>query len=275
MPNLTTGLTWETDPDGNIHAAQGRTAQGRWVRAVENRQQRAVVKTSPDRVTREVYSLGMERVCWTLGNRHLGLLMPDVWLEDFQGEPAAVIARVRNTREWRQAGATPMLMSTILNEDQLAIGVAFDIWTANRDRTDRNMLVEPHPPDTRYAMASACKVWWIDQGLTALWTPSKFDENLKLNETEKVQVRSDGSMRPEVEEFSRNEMPDEYRQPFRADAKARGRALDAIRSVPDDEIEDAVAEIPSPYMSQIEAEKTIALLKARRDAIDTLSSGYC
>jgi hypothetical protein len=42
------------------------------------------------------------------------------------------------------------------------------------------------------ALASACKVWLIDQGITGLWFPSKFDSSLTLGDTERVHGPPEG-----------------------------------------------------------------------------------
>src|SRR4051794_6742274 len=100
--SVASGHTWETDPEGNRLASGGRTRRT-WVRS-SDRSVRAIVKQHPSLVSWEVYSIGMERVAYVLGDS-LGLAVPTVWLEDVGGTPSAVVEHIPNTRTWQQAGA--------------------------------------------------------------------------------------------------------------------------------------------------------------------------
>jgi hypothetical protein len=70
-------------------------------------------------------------------------------------------------------------------------------------------------------------------------------------------------------------MPAEYRSAFTGLGKEeRQPVLDAIREIPDDLIDGVLGSVPGAYMTDVETENTSALLKARRNRIDTLSEGY-
>jgi hypothetical protein len=215
----------------------------------------------------------MEWVAWKLGT-DLGVPIPRVWLEDFNGQPAAVIERIENQRDWRTGDAAPMLKSKIGNEDCWPISVAFDVWIANSDREPRHILLQPDPPNDRIAVARGCRVWFIDHGVSGLWFPSKFDPALGLDDTEKVEV-GDGTMHERAERAARAVMPKEIRNALLGlEDEPKSAVLDCVRAMTDDQIDQTVEAVPAVYMTAQESEKTAALLKARRDRIDTLVSGY-
>lgn len=272
MADLTSNHDWETDPKGNVFATAGRT-QRRWVRSTQERKTTALVKTAPPDSGREVYSLGMEWVAWKLGST-VGVPIPRVWLEGFGGQPAAILERIENQRDWCQGDAAPMLKTKIGNEGCWPISVAFDIWIANSDRQPRHILIQPDPPEDRVAVARECRVWFIDHGVSGLWFPSKFDPALGLEDTEKVDV-GDGTMHDAAEKAARAIMPKELRDSLRSlDDGPMNSVLDGIRAITDDQIEQIIGMVPSAYMTELETEKTVALLKARRDRLDTLVNGY-
>jgi hypothetical protein len=215
----------------------------------------------------------MEWVAWKLGTV-LGVPIPKVWLEDFEDQPAAIMERITNHRDWRTGDAAPMLKSKIGNEECWPISVAFDIWIANNDRLPRHVLLQPDPPEDRVAVARECRVWFIDHGVSGLWFPSKFDPALGLDDTDKVEV-GDGTMRDAVERNARAIMPKKIRDSLRSlDDGPKNAVLDGIRTITDDQIEQIIAMVPDAYMTEQEIEKTVELLKARRDRLDTLVNGY-
>jgi hypothetical protein len=264
------GYTWELDPDPNV-LATGRTDQI-WIRSDDLAVQALAKQRAAGSPQREVYSLGMEWVGYKLGTQ-LGLPIPEVWLETFNGEPAAISRRVPNVKMWHHAAAAaPMLMANITNADLLPLAVAFDIFIANVDRVPRNVLIEPLPEGRRAAVAASSRFWLIDYGLAGLWFPSKFDLTLAdPNLLERVVVRSAGRMMPDAEKLLRDQMPDAFKRPFsELTAEAREDVLDPIRAISDDEIEEVLGAIPSDFMTLLEVERTLEVLKARRDRLDTL-----
>jgi hypothetical protein len=205
------GYQWQDDPDGNVMAAPGRTRRV-WVRDINAQSVKALIKRPPPGFPQEIYSLGMERVAYCLGFE-LGLPIPTVWLEEWQGHRCAVVRRIPNTRTLQMAAAAPMLMSNVENRDTWPLGVAFDLWMANNDRVPRNMLVEPLPEGARAAVATSCRTYLFDHGVTGLWFPSKFKANLTVGQVDQVHVGS-GNMLPVVETNARRIMPSDYREAF-------------------------------------------------------------
>lgn len=266
------GHTWETDPDPNQMATPGRTTR-RWVRAREAPRPRAIFKTAPPNPEREMYSIGMEVVAYKFGAQ-LGLPIREAQLASLDGEDGVLVKRVDNMRDWRMADGAPMLKTHINNLDCFPLGVAFDIWMANLDRKDQHILVEALPPGVRPAIAQDAQIFLIDHGVTGLWFPSKFGDGLTMADTERVDV-GDGSLLEAHERAGRQRMPAAYRNAFTCLSDTeRGPILDAIRAITDDSIDAVLGGVPAAYMTPGEIEKTSALLKARRDRIDTLSEGY-
>jgi hypothetical protein len=269
---LSEGHTWESDPAGNLMATAGRTVH-RWVRSNQDKSVCAMFKSPPVDSGREIYSIGMEAVTYQLG-RMLDLPIPETILATIDGVDGALVELARGQRDWQTADAAPMLKSHINNLDCFPVGVAFDIWIANLDRKAQHLLVQPLPVGARAAVAQEARVLLIDHGVSGLWFPSKFADGLTVHDTEKVDV-GDGSLLDLHEAAGRKRMPAEYRRAFTdlEDAE-RDRVLDAVREISDDAIEGVLEAVPAAYMTEIEIEKTFALLKTRRDRIDTLSEGH-
>lgn len=253
-------------------ATPGRTTR-QWVRATAEPFPRAMFKTPPANSGREIYSIAMEAVAYELGTQ-LGLPIPEAQLASVAGEDGVLIKRIDEMRDWRMADGAPMLKSHIKNLGCFALGVAFDIWLANLDRKHQHLLVEPLPRGVRPAVAQDARVYLIDHGVSGLWFPSKFDPGLTVDDTEKVDV-DDGLVLPHREEEGRRRMPTDYRHAFtRLTLDERKPVLDGIRAITDEAIDAVLERIPGGYMTLVEVEKTSALLKTRRDQIDTLSEGY-
>lgn len=269
---LSEGHTWESDPAGNQMATAGRTVH-RWVRSNEDKSVCALFKSPPPDSGREIYSIGMEAVSYQLG-RLLDLPIPETVLATVDGVNGALVELARGQRDWQNADAAPMLKSHVNNRDCFPVGVVFDIWIANLDRKDQHLLVQPLPVGARAAVAQDARVLLIDHGVSGLWFPSKFADGLTVHDTEKVDV-GDGSLLDTHEAAGRKRMPAEYGRAFtELEGADRERVLDGVREISDDAIEGVLATVPAAYMTEIEIEKTFALLKARRDRIDTLSEGY-
>lgn len=269
---LSSSYTWTPDPVGNNLAAAGRT-DFQWVRAQEDPAVAAVAKFPPPGGPREIYTMGMERVASELG-RALGLSIPEVWLDDVAGRPAAVVDRIPETLTWARSYRGVDVATRLGNRSWWPAGVVFDVWIANVDRVERNLLLQPLPEGIQFAAAQSFELWLIDHGMSGLYWSSKFDAGLPPDRPDQVQV-GDGEMLEIFERRLRELMPRDYQTAYwAADDQDREAALDRIRSVADDDVDVAVDEIPDAYMSPVERDKTKHLLKARRDQIDNLMSKY-
>lgn len=217
--------------------------------------------------------MGMERVASVLG-RSLGLSIPEVWLDDVGGSPAAVVERIQDTLTWSMSYRGTDVAARLTNRSWWPTGVVFDVWIANVDRVERNMLLQPLPEGTQFAIAQAYELWLIDHGMSGLYWASKFDAGLPQDRPDQVQV-GDGEMTEPFERNLRAAMPLAYKTAYwAADSQDQQQALDRIRAMPDDVVDAAVDEVPCAYMSDIERDKTKLLLKARRDRIDNLMNKY-
>lgn len=217
----------------------------------------------------EIYSMGMERVAYALGEE-LGLPLPVVHLEEYEGHWGSLQRFVPNSRSWMQAPGCPMLMNQMVNEDQLPECFVFDAWLANTDRVSRNILAQADPPTKPPKSAQRCRTWLIDNGCTGLWFPSKFDRSLTGQPVEQVHLR-DGMIRDDVRRSVLGAMPPRYRRACRALSPDRkDEILGHVRAVENTVIETVVAEVPSDCMSDQAKELTTQLLVLRRDRIEEI-----
>ena len=216
-----------------------------------------------------MYSIGLERLAYVLGDG-LGLPIPTTYLEECEGQRGCAQLLVP-APAWKHvvAGIPTMWNGEFLNRDVWPLGVVFDIWLANPDRHDRNILVQPDPPETRPAIATRSRTWLIDHGNACLWPPGKFGTYGNISS---IRLRADGSMKPHLDKEIGISMPKEISESFTSlAAGARQPFLDRITAITDDEIASAVGEVPSHYFSSGARDLTIDLLTARRDQIGTLS----
>ena len=249
------GYTWEADPEPDRLGGPGRTRPVD-VRAVEDHAIRGKLKMSPDPSTREVYSIGMERVALTLG-RMLGLPIPDTLVRDCRWTP-----RMR-----RQARA---------ERTQLGDGRGWHPDDARRRSKRRHLPPwlrlryldgEPRPRGAkprgrapsfgvRHANALSSRIWLIDHGATGLWFPSHFDQALNgLNDTELVDV-GDGAA------HKRGALPP--RPDIAAAVDASFDVRDAIVASRDD--------LAAARLAAVEAEQTkiAAALEQLRESVRTI-----
>jgi hypothetical protein len=244
-----------------------------WLRDGDQRAVLAIFKYAPDPADRNaMYALGFERVAYRLGDT-LGLPVPDTHLEMFGGHHGVLqVLRAPNADwscHWLRASQMAMF-ANIENRDLWPRCVAFDLWLANVDRHHRNLIFEPVPPDRKPTLAASCVTWLPDHGHAGLHPPGKFG-----GQPDVAQVTFDGCgrMTGPADTRLREQMPPEYRASFTQLSAAEARAvLDQIRAVPDDEIRAAVQDVAFPYFNARVRDLTVRLLKARRDAVDTLAA---
>lgn len=267
---IDSGRQWEADPRPNV-VSEGRSVRT-WVRDPSDASVRALFKRpNPGSAEPgEIYSMGMERVAYVLGAK-LGLPLPRVCLEEYEGHPGSLQWRIHNSRNWQHAPACPMLMTEIINERQLSLAFMFDVWMANTDRFDRNLLAQSDPSDKAPKYATKCKFWLIDHGCTALWFPSKFDRGLTGRSVEEVVV-TDGTMIEEVQRAVVGFMPPLLRRACHGlSPEDRDQlVLDPISAITDNDLEEAIADVPTEFMTDEAKELTGELLKARRDRAEQL-----
>jgi hypothetical protein len=216
----------------------------------------------------------MERVAYRLGC-DLGLPIPATHLEHVGGHASSVQRWVTDSRSWIQAGGSPMMTNTILNESVYAAAALFDVWMANTDRRQVNLMFEPHPPGTAPARATACRLWLIDHGQCGLWPADKLERGRDAGDIPDSVTNITGAMWDNAEIVIGALMPPEYRIALKnTTGPARDHLLDRVRSIGDDVIRSTVMEVPHEYMSDGQRDATVAFLKGRRDMLDTVVSTY-
>jgi hypothetical protein len=272
---LTSGIEWEEDPDPNANSHGGRTIR-RDMRGKGKHSSTLVIvkRPQPQYMPSEMYSIGMERVAFALADE-LGLPVPDTWLETVDGHPSSVQRRISAARSWRQLQM--MMRDNIVNRDLWALAALFDVWIGNVDRRDVNFLFEPIPAGATPPRAQGSRMWLIDHGMCGLWPAGKLDPMLGADDVPDAGAKIlSGALHQTGEARIFNQMPVEYRQALKRTAgnPSRVELLDRVRGVSDDAIEQTVGEIPEEYISAGRAEATVAFLKARRDALDTVAEQY-
>lgn len=271
---LVSGLTWEADPDAATQIASPGRTKALWLRSAECPHRHAFFKTvRPGRAEPfEMYSMGMERVAYALASL-LGLPVPPVFLESYEGEPGALITKLSEIRDGRNAGACPMLRTTIENQADWPLMVLFDVWIGNVDRHAANLAYQAMPQGTRVQSAVRSRTWLIDHGFAGLFPPAKFGPGYRGKDPATVILGERGQMDPDVEKRLLGVMPPEYRKAF-THSGSRDALLDRIRMIEDDPIDGVLADIPAEYMSSKQAALTAEMLKRRRDGIGELAAGY-
>jgi len=263
---LQSGHEWEDDPAGEAHAHGGRTIR-RDMRSRTDPSKLVIVKRPKPLHPVEIYCIGMERVAYCLAD-HLGLPVPAVHLDPVDGHHSSVQDRILNGRTWMQLPCAPGMAANIVGQDQWPLAVLFDVWMANTDRRDMNLLFEPIPAGKAPGRATGCKMWLIDQGQCGLWPGDKL-QNGHANEIPEGAGVVNGELREQAEIRIYELMPVEYRRTLKnLHGPARKSLLDRIRSVGDDVIEHAMCEVPEAYISNDQGEATVSFLKGRRDRLD-------
>lgn len=272
---LHSGADWEPDPQPNTNSHEGRTDQ-QDMRDKNDFSRIAVVKRpKPQYATVENYSIGMERASYTLA-RQLDLPVPETWLDNVNGFDCSVQRRVPHSRTWRQVeGGVPQMRTSIENKDVFPLAALFDIWMANTDRRDNNLLLEALPEGSTPGRARSSRLWLIDHGQCGLWPANQFDLSRDAEDIPTDPADAQPLLVENAEKYISTQMPPEYRMAVKnSQGDDRQVLLDQIRSIEDDDIRGAVNEVPEEYISADRKEATVAFLKGRRDALDTVLNTY-
>jgi hypothetical protein len=274
---LNSGRAWEKDPVGPRTNEPRGTTGAIDVRDANDPRVLAVLKgvTTPGKPAPVPYSLGMERVAYTLAAQ-LGLPVQETYLDTYNGEACSVQLRVEGHAFKRCRGA-PMMITNVTNSALWPLIVAFDVWLANTDRNAENLFLVTIPPGARPGMASGSVSWLIDHGQTGLWPGWKISGNDAdlHNIPDNPTVVTSGLLHSDVERHIRTVMFPELEQSWLlAGAAERQQALDAIRGVGDSAIRDATDEVPTDYFTPDQAATLAAFLQARQAAVDTVMTTY-
>jgi hypothetical protein len=233
-----------------------------------------IAKRPKPEIPAEIYSIGMERIAYRLGTL-LGLPVPETYLEMFEGEHYSLQRRIPESLSWRQVQSFPQMRANVLNASLYAKAALFDVWLANIDRRDVNLLFEAQPDGEKCAKARSCRLWLIDHGLCGLWTAAKWNPGGDPTAIITDPGALDGLLHPRAEQVIRDVMPNAYRLPLVETGDDRVLVLDAIRQVVDDDaISKAVQEVPEHFMAGNLRAATEAFLKARRDRLDEVLDQY-
>lgn len=221
-----------------------------------------------DAPSTEVYSLGMERVAYALGDALGFPVAPGVHLEEFDGEPGVISCQIPSSVSWREFECRKLSHEGIINLKAVPEYIAFDIWLANMDRSPRNILLQSVPPTVEVANANQLSFCLIDHGFCGLWPVSKLGNDPR----EPVSFVSVGDGTTVRETLIREAMPPAYWRLFAAaEDKERVKVLNEIKNVSDDRIDAAINDVPDVYMTERERGLTAEFLKKRRDNVDALS----
>jgi hypothetical protein len=266
---LVSGREWEDLP-GNREVIDPARSRLRWLRDRDDHAYLTMFKRPPaEAALREIYSIALDRVGYVLGES-LDLPVVPVHLESVAGEPGALVLDLRNQCSWLQF-EKERKQGRLANTEIIPLCVAFDIWLANYDRAKKNILLQPQPPELAWESCPNYRLVLIDYGQAGLWPVAKM--GLEKDEVpEAAQVRLDGKTVREALIVDR--MPGAYWSAYRGLVAADREAINArIRAISDDLIVATLEEVPEPFMTAGERDRTIELLKARRDRVDDLARG--
>ena len=259
---------WEELP-GNREVVDPARSRLRWLRDGDDHTHLGLFKRPPqDAALREMYSVALDRVGYVLGDA-LGLPVVPVHLETFEDEPGAVVLELRNHCSW-STFLREGRRGRLINMDVIGLCVAFDIWLANYDRAKKNVLLQPEPPELAWDSEPDYRLVLIDYGQTCLWPPAKM--NLGEDDVPGAAEVGDGSTIRE--DLIVQRMDGGYWSVYRDLSDDDRAAVHArIQDMGDPVISAALEDIPEPFMTDDERERTLDLLKARRDRVDDLSRG--
>src|SRR5262249_54006491 len=102
-----------------------------------------------------------------------------------------------------------------------------------------------------------------------LFPPRKFDPN--FTNADILNIDETAELTDNAKAGYRIYLPARIRQAFEVlDADSRTALVAAVRSITEDDIDEAVSHIPAPYFSPQEADLTARWLKGRLGQVDTL-----
>lgn len=221
----------------------------------------------------ELYTLGIEWVAYALGTV-LGVPVAPIYLERYSGIAGALSPLVPNSLSWFLFREAKHPSRPVVNLDDVPLSVVFDIWIANCDRWEKNLLVQSEPADVLLPEAKQHRIWLIDHGTSMLWPPVKFglcDDGSNLGDA----VVGNGDT--QAERFIRERILDGpstkgYWAAFaNLSPDDRQGLYRRVQAVDDSTIERAVRMVPGAYMTGQLVELTVQQLKTRRDRVDVLA----
>ena|GEM_PF-3446149 len=262
------GKNWQILADNEPVIDHGRS-KTIWLQNADDPNDLGLFKSRDENApSTEVYSLGMERVAYALGDALGFPVAPGVHLEEFDGEPGVISCQIANSVSWREFESRKLSHEGIVNLAAVPEYIAFDIWLANIDRSPRNILLQSVPPVVDVAKADRFSFHLIDHGFSGLWPVAK----LGSDPNEPVSFVNLGDGTTVREDLVREVMPPAYWHLFASmNDSDRVVILDGIRSVNDDLIDAAIDDVPDAYMTERERSLTAEFLKKRRDNVDALS----
>lgn len=141
------------------------------------------------------YSLGVEWVAYALGTV-IGVPVAPIYLEHYGARPGALSPWIHNSLSWWMFSQARLPQRDIVNVDSVPLSVVFDVWLANTDRWEKNLLIQSEPASKSLLEADAYRLWLIDHGDTLLWPPGKFGLS-EGDDLATAELRPDGSTHAE------------------------------------------------------------------------------
>jgi hypothetical protein len=227
---------------------------------------------APNRPSVELYSFGIEWIAFALGTA-IGVPVAPVYLEQYSGVAGALSPLIPNSMDWHAFRQQSEKTRPISNLTILPLCVVFDVWIANCDRWDKNLLVQASPVGVTVPEASELSVWLIDHGVSFLWPPVKYGLKEDGSDLSKAVIDNGDT---EAERFIRDRMVDGrvtrgyWGSLSRLAAEERTKLYGVIKEIDDGLIEAVAKEVPGAYIDQSLLELTVQQIKARRDRVDQI-----
>jgi len=220
----------------------------------------------------ENYTLGIEWTAYALGTV-LGIPVAPVYLERFNGTPGVLSPWLENSMSWWLFRQRNHKAKTLTNSHLLPLSAVFDVWIANCDRWEKNVLVQADPPRNSLESAECLSIWLIDHGVSMLWPGVKFGLRDDGSDLSKAVIDNGDT---EAEKYIRDRMLGGkntrlyWHNLLDMEKQQRCRLYEKVKEIDDATIEGAVNKVPGAFMSRALVDLTVHMLKARRDRVDDL-----
>ena len=222
----------------------------------------------------ELYTFGNEWIVIT--GAALGIPIAPIFLERYSGIAGALCPLIPNSADWMFLRELEIQEPIITNLDILPLCVVFDIWIANCDRWDRNLLAQSDPLGEPVANAAGVRVWLIDHGMSLLWPPAKYGLREDGSNLHNAVIDNGDTGGDRVIRSRMAEDPDSFSNRYwdtlgSASKRQREGLYAQIQAITDGAIETAARRVPGAYINQQLMERTVHQLKARRDRVDQIA----
>jgi hypothetical protein len=214
-----------------------------------------------------LYSIGIEHVHYVLAEK-LDIPVCPTYLEQFEDHDGLISIVAPNSKAWAYLEQDIIdSRATFIDRDKWPVALALDVVLGNIDRHGENIYVQWDPPQ-RPRTGEECATWFIDFGHSGLWPPAKFDET--FNSSDLLKIDAAAPVRPEMIDRYRGLLPPQLRMAFPRAGSERTEVIETVCRITDDDVREAVENVPAQYIDAKVADLTIRWISGRLPQVDTL-----